>query len=48
MTPTFEEHTRQAQEHPAYWSCLMTLELIDALVASRASAPGACYSGSRA
>ena len=37
MTPTFAEHTRQAQEHPAHWSCLMTLELTDALVASRQS-----------
>ena len=33
MAPTFEEHMRLAQEHPAYWSYLMTLELIDALVA---------------
>ena len=33
MTPTFDEHTTLAQEHPAYWSYLMTLELIDALVA---------------
>ena len=33
MAPTFEEHMRLAQEHPAYWSYLMTLEFIDALVA---------------
>ena len=33
MKPTFEEHETIAREHPAYWSYLMTLEFIDALVA---------------
>ena len=33
MAPTFEEHVTLAQRQPAYWSYLMTLELIDALVA---------------
>jgi len=31
MTPTFEEHMALAQQQPAYWSHLMTLEFIDAL-----------------
>ena len=33
MTPTFEQHMALARQHPAYWSYLMTLEFIDALVA---------------
>jgi transcriptional regulator with XRE-family HTH domain len=33
MTPTFEQHMTAAQQRPAYWSYLMTLEFIDALVA---------------
>ena len=33
MTPTFDEHATLARRHPEYWSYLMTLELIDALVA---------------
>jgi transcriptional regulator with XRE-family HTH domain len=33
MTPTFEEHMAVAQQHPAYWSHLMTVEFIDALAA---------------
>ncbi len=33
MAPTFEQHMTLAQQHPAYWSHLMTFELIDALVA---------------
>jgi len=33
MTPTFEQHMALARQHPAYWSYLMTLELIDSLVA---------------
>jgi transcriptional regulator with XRE-family HTH domain len=33
MALTFEEHETLAQQQPAYWSYLMTLELIDALVA---------------
>lgn len=33
MPPTFEEHAALAQQQPAYWSHLMTLEFIDALAA---------------
>jgi len=33
MTPTFEQHMALAQQHPAYWSYLMTAEFIDSLVA---------------
>jgi len=33
MAPSFEEHMRLARGDPAYWSYLMTLEFVDALVA---------------
>lgn len=33
MAPTFDEHATQARQRPEYWSYLMTLELVDALVA---------------
>ena len=33
MARTFDEHATLAQQHAEYWSYLMTLELIDALVA---------------
>src|SRR5665647_1933153 len=33
MAPTFDEHTIQARQHPAYWSYLTTLEFTDNLIA---------------
>ena len=33
MAPTFDDHATLARQHPEYWSYLMTLEFIDALVA---------------
>jgi len=33
MAPTFDEHTTQARQHPAYWSYLTTLEFTDNLIA---------------
>ena len=39
MAATFHEHMTLGQQHPAYWSYLTTLELIDAPVAAM-DAPG--------
>ena len=33
MAPTFDEHTTQARQHPAYWSYLTTLEFTGNLIA---------------
>ena len=39
MAATFHKHMTLGQQHPAYWSYLTTLELIDAPVAAM-DAPG--------
>jgi transcriptional regulator with XRE-family HTH domain len=41
MTPAFSEHMTLAQQHPAYWSYLTTLEFIDGIVAEM-EAQGVC------